>query len=215
MRLAPVVAVMAALAFAGVAQAAPANYYFDCTSTSHIESVDGELTPTWSSAAPADSVQDGAGCITVDPGPLTTTAPPNGFYDAVFGGTHTGAVRKMEVTLYTYDHPLFATRPIDVIVFADGEEVANITALAGTRSAGPVDKIGAYTYSITGLDIPSRRDQEILLAVRTAYADTLTGGWLQGASDIPSGARLFSFADLSPEEQAEILCAENEEFCTE
>jgi hypothetical protein len=198
----------ASLAIAAPAQAAPQSFYFNCTGTLPLQTIDVE-SYSWSATAPTASYQEGAGCGWLDPGVLKGTNQPNPLYDAGFGGNYKGEVRKLELTLYAPHAPI-TTKAIDLIVTADGEEVANLANLTPVVGPGPDDAISSFTYTVTGLDLPAgTEDKGFVLAV-AGYSPDDTPGWLQGTKEVPSGVKFFAFADLTPEEQEEILAADEE-----
>jgi len=201
------------LAFAAPAQAAPTSFWFDCTGTLPLQTVD-VATYSWSDKPPAKSYQEGAGCGWLDPSGITGTNQPNPFYDAAFGGDYAGEVRKLELTLYAPVTPA-TTKAIDLKVTANGEEIALVEGVVPTVAAGPNDNIKALTYTVSGLNVPAGADPSAyVLAVASTFIDD-TPGWLLGAKEVPSNVRFFAFGDLTPEEQAEIMCAEDETLCTE
>lgn len=198
-------AAAAALALAAPAMAqeqtplgAPDPYYFECTGTAPVQTIDIE-TYSWSATPPADSYRSGAGCGWLDPGVFTGTNQPNAFYDAAFGGEFTGDVRQIDLTLYSAAvNPLLTSKTIDVIVYVNDEEVANLTQLQATPQPGPADQVAKYTWTIPELDIQALRSKQMVIAVSTYYSDDI-GGWLQGASEVPSGVKLYSPDDLPAE----------------
>lgn len=205
------VAVTATLALAGTAHAAPASFWFNCSGAAPLQNlvtVDGY---SWSDTAPTASYQSGAGCGWLDPGfPLTGANQPNELYDSAFGGDYKGEVRKLEFTLYAPSAPV-TTKVIGLGIMVDGEAAGAATGLTPVVGPGPDAAISSYTYTVFPLDIPSSKSaKNIVLAVQLANPND-TPGWLQGAKEVPSGARLFAFADLTPEEQAQILDSEVEE----
>lgn len=203
-------AATAALVLAAPAQAAPQDFFFDCTGTLPVQTIDVE-TYSWSADAPTASYQDGAGCGWLDPSGISGTVQPNKFYDASYGGVYGGEVRKMEITLYAPVTDLTA-KAIDLIVTVDGEEVANLPILTPVVGPGPDDAIASFTYTVTGLDMPATtRGKDYVLAVAGHWTDD-TPIWLQGTKEVPAGVKFFAFEDLTPEEQEEILAAEQEEL---
>lgn len=201
-------AAAAALALAAPATAqeqtplgTPDPYYFECTGSAPVQTIDVE-TYSWSATPPADSFQTGAGCGWLDPGLVAGSAQPNPLYDAGFGGLFKGEVRQIDLTLYAAAlNPLLTSKSIDVIVYVDGEEVANLSQLETAAQAGPADQVAKYTWTIPDLDIKAIREKQLVIAVSNYYSDDF-GGWLQGASEVPSGVKLYSPDDL-PEPEPE------------
>ena len=199
------------LAFAAPAQAAPTSFWFDCTGALPLQTYDVE-TYSWSATAPTKSYQEGAGCGWLDP-PFTGTAQPNPIYDASYGGGYTGEVRKLEMTLYAPFVDGVSNKTIDLIITADGEEVANLADLAPAPAVpSSTGGTAAFTYTVSGLDLPAvtRGGRDYVISVAGNFLDD-TPGFLHGAKEIPSNIKFFGFADLTPEEQEEILLAEEEE----
>jgi hypothetical protein len=203
-------AAAAALATAATAQAAPQPFFFDCNETAPLQSVYVD-DYTWSAEAPTASYQDGAGCGWLDPGfPFTGANQPNPLYDAGFGGDYAGEVRKLEFTLYAPTAPV-TTKTIDVAVVVDGSTVGTVTARKPVVGEGPDAAISSYTYSLFPLDIPATtRAKKIVLAVQLTNPDD-TPGWLLGTKEVPSGAKLFAYDDLTPAEQEALAPDEEEE----
>jgi hypothetical protein len=205
MRLLTVAAAAAFLTLAGTAQAEPKSFYFNCAGPLPLQTTNA-TTQTWSATAPTKSYQEGAGCGWLDP-PFKGTVQPNRLYDAAYGGDYAGEVRKLELSLYgPYDSTL-SNKTIDLIVTADGEEVANLEALApssATPNTGAAN-VAKYTYTVSDLNVPaSASPKAYMLSVAGYYLDD-TPGFLHGAKEIPSNAKFFAFADLTQEEQDEIL----------
>lgn len=197
--------VAAALVLAAPASAAPKSFWFDCGGTTPVQTIDVS-DYTWSETAPAQSYQEGAGCGFLDPGALQGANQPNPLYDAGFGGSYNGEVRKFEITLYAPTTPA-TDKAINLQLIVNGATVNTYTKLAPTVTPGPDDAISAYTYTADDVDLPAAgRERSIVFAVAGSYADD-TPGWLQGAKEVPSNVKLFAFDDLTPEEQAAITVA--------
>jgi len=193
-------AAVAALAFAAPASAAPTSFWFDCTGTAPLQTIDVS-DYTWSDTAPTAGFADGAGCGWLDPGALQGSAQPNPLYDAGFGGTYAGEIRKFDLTLYGPEVSGLS-RAIDLQVQVDGQAVNTYTGLEPSVSDGPDDTIKAYTYTAHDLDIPAvtATARSVVFAVSLHYIDS-SPGWLQGAKEAPSNVRLFAWDDLTQEEQ--------------
>ena len=202
------------LALTPAAQAAPKSFWFECTGALPLQTLDVE-TYSWSETAPTASYQEGEGCGWLD-SPFKGTAQPNPLYDAGFGGAYNGEVRKLEITLYAPYNDTLSNKTADFLITADGEEIVNATA--ATPVLGPVGSSGAtaaFTYTFTGVDLAARRSaRDYVIAVAGTYLDD-TPGWLFGAAEIPSNIKFYAFEDLTPEEQAEIRCIEDETLCTQ
>jgi hypothetical protein len=192
--------IAAALAFATQAQAAPQQFYFNCTGTTPFQNLDAE-TFSWSATAPTASYQSGAGCGWADP-LLTNAERPNTLTDAAFGGEYAGEVLKIDLTLYAIDPTSIDGKLIDVDVLVDGEAIASYSQLNATDAGGPDAAIGKYTYTLDGLDIPAGTAAKSIVVALGAYNDGAV--WLQGAAEVPSGAKLYAFEDLTCDEQAAI-----------
>jgi hypothetical protein len=197
--LAGTLAAAASLAITASAHAAPKQFYFECTGSTPVQNLDA-TTFSWSGTAPTASYQSGAGCGWADP-LLTNGNRPNTMTDAAFGGTYAGDVRKIDLTLYALDPALGALgKVIDVDVLVDGDTVASFSQLSSDDAGGPapVPAIAKYNYTLDGLDIPAGKAKSIVLALG-AYNEG--AAWLQGASEVPSGVKLYAFEDLTCEEQ--------------
>ena len=178
----------------------PDAFYFDCTGTLPLQTIDVD-TYSWSPTAPTASYQSGAGCGWADP-LLSGTAQPNPLYDAGFGGQYGGEIRQIELTLFAGDATSAVDgKTINADILVDGESVATFEEVSATDAGGPDAAIGKYTYTFSDLDIPAtKRAKSIVIAVQT-YNDA--GLWLQGASEVPSGVKLYSADDLPEPEPDE------------
>ena len=209
--MAGTLAVAASLTITAAAHAAPKTFWFNCAGPTPIGTIASD-DPTWSDSAPTASVQSGAGCGWLDPSPKGANQP-NPLYDAVYGGTYNGEIRKIELTLYGPSSPL--GKLTDIGITADGADVYK-GSLTPTESAGPVQGISQYTFSIPAgaANVPASTDPKtIAIAVAGTYLDEWTPGWFHGAKEVPANVKFFGFDDLTPEEQQTALCAEDETQC--
>ena len=212
--MAGTLAAAASLAITASAHAAPKTFWFDCAGPAPLQTLVSD-DPTWSETPPSGSVQDGSGCGWLDPGALQGSNQPNPLYDAAFGGTYKGEIDKAVITLYGPDVPNVSEKTIDLQVLVDGEQAYTGT-LTPAVGAGPAQGIDSFTFTIpaAAIDVAaSHGEKSIQLAVSQTYADGGTPGWFLGASEVPSNVKFFSYADLTPEEQAEVDCARDETLC--
>lgn len=170
----------------------------------------GDAQPTWSTKAPA-SVTTGAGCGKVDDG-LLSGALFRTPYQLGFGGTYTGNVDAVTVSLYSAHvssgRPTNAPVSLEVRMTVDGismfgtEAVTNaamaVNQVPAARpvtvtptGAGSTGQVTRYDLTITGLDLLLEGDSGAHdIAFDIAAADLPAEGWLWGAAEAPSGVTI-------------------------
>ena len=199
--------------------------FFHCGGGTKVKNVDyaqGGLAP-WDTTAPAQSVQQGAGCGVIDPSALRNTTPAGGPADAAFGGTYTGNLENLTVELH-----MLATSPgsvgndtVDITpwLVIDGEAyVTDTTILTGVplvaSSTGAsrkieftITKLGTVREVLdssgnvvdvvtTGLAKESAAgEHEIQLNVRIRGTGTPNAVWVWDTTEVPSG---ITFNDTTP-----------------
>jgi hypothetical protein len=196
-RIAPaLLAGIAGLALAAPAQAAPKEFFFTCQGDPNKAQTFFAGDPfTWTAEKPATSYQAGGGCGYADTW-VSGTATGNTIYDAIYGGSYAGAVRRFEFTLHHLaPHPVIATKEIDVRLEVDGEMTfegqLSATAVPSSTGASASD-----TFIINDIDLPeTTAPKQFLLSVSSHYTDD-PSVWVHGASEFPSGVRLFTLQDL-------------------
>lgn len=177
--------------------------YFKCAGSpnkvQNVELLRGSV-PGWSTEAPTQSVQAGAGCGAADPG-LSGTANEN-IYDGVWKGTFTGNLTALTVELHSIDTVARATdsHPILVRLLVDGVEVlseAQVTPIT-VRSSSQASK--KMTFSIDNLQYLTEEGdgstvREITLTVAN-YLNGDNGPWVWDTTEVPAGI------DFNPSELA-------------
>jgi hypothetical protein len=177
---------------------------FGCTGDTKYQ---GDQAPTWSTTKPAASVQSGAGCGSLDLGPVQDDV--NGHrVDFVGGGTHDGEIRSVTVELYSLalsqarvpaDYPGIFTLSID------GEEVARdeTSRIAGEKvnTGGGTEKLvfsfshavptdeetGEPTGPAPSLAGPGKHTISVSFTSRTVEYQNL---WVWGTSEVPAGVTI-------------------------
>jgi hypothetical protein len=200
--LAGTLVALAGLTITASAYATPQTRYFECGGQTPVTNLTAPPL-AWSSTQPG-SIADGNGCASVDTW-VQGASPGNTVYDSIFGGTEAGEVRKLELTVYglrPFDGAL-AGPNADITLQVDGEvvaELANVKGDPATKPA-PAGSLGA-TYTFTGLDIPAGGEKEFVISFSSHYTnDPFVVGW--GASEVPSGVKLYGYDDLTCTEQQE------------
>ena len=166
--------------------------YFKCLGSNKVQNVDmaqGTM-PTWSTTAPTQSVQQGAGCGTADTG--VTNANQENAFDGVWKGTFTGNVDSITVEAHAIDSTPRATgsHPILAILTVDGEQLLPQTRIVPTTVRSSTQASSKLTFSITGL--PYLTEDGDGTAVRTftlslkSYAD-YPAAWVWDTTEVPSG----------------------------
>jgi hypothetical protein len=199
--------------------------YFHCGGGTKVKNVDynqGGLAP-WDTTAPAQSVQDGAGCGVIDPSALRNTQPTGGGADGAFGGLYTGNLQNMTVEMWMLGHSPgnVTTNTVNVTpwLVIDGEPyVADTTTLTsvplvetndgmtrkieftitglGTVKEVLDDQGNVVDVTTTGLARPSAvGEHDIQLNVRVR-GDTAVGAvWVWDTTEVPAG---ITFNDPTP-----------------
>lgn len=189
---------VAALLMAGTAQAAPAEYYFQCQgdSPNQVQTFTASGPWTWSAEKPTASYQDGAGCGYADTW-IQGRETQNYVYDAVFGGDYAGEVRRLGLSLYHLaPNPLLSTKDIDVTLEVDGVVVFQQDNLAGTSIPSDTGASAEDRFVIDGLNIPASTVPKSYVLTVTAHWTDDPSVWIFGAKEFPAGVTLFSLADL-------------------
>jgi hypothetical protein len=186
------------------AQAAPQTFYFSCAGGAKVQNGPSGKYGPWTASAPAKNFSDGGGCTWLDSS-LSGATQPNPFYDAQFGGTYDGEVKKLSFTLFAstaYDPVNIAARQIVAHLLVDGKDLTGTAGLtmSAVPQPGPDAATQKLTYTISGLDLPATKSRTFVIAVAKSYANDMAA-WLLGAKEYPSSVTFYGFGDLTCEEQ--------------
>lgn len=189
--------------------------YFTCVGSTKVQNLsmlaEGQ-TPGWDTTAPTQSVQQGAGCGTVDP-LLTDPGSVNNGHDGAWIGTFAGNLTSMTVEAHMIDlgvsrtddtFPLLITLMIDGDIWIQRTTVVDMTLVrSATNLTGmlrfSITDLGSWTnvYDAEGRivdvlteglvteDGDGTREREITLGLR-AYADYPTA-WVWDTTEVPAG----------------------------
>lgn len=203
-------------------EAVALDTYFHCTGDSKVlNALTLQDPPSWDANAPAQSVQDGAGCGFADPGSRTGTNQEN-VYDAVFKGYHAGNLDSLTVRLYDMGvgpARTGAEQTLGVRLSVDGVSMFNTILPA----ASPLDLVlgapvpvpattevkvtpvavndGATQYAeftVTGLGFmeqPGAGDLEREVLVTVNSLSEQASAWVMDTTEVPAG---ITFNDATP-----------------
>ena len=200
---------------AAVLVATPAHagtkYYFACTGDAKVQSDQAE---TWTTDAPTDSFQSGAGCGSADVGAFSGRQSGHEV-DFFGGGTHTGAIQAVNVEL----HSLLLTRlrvapapGMEVELTVDGKDlIGPDVVFRPTPVLSSTGLTEAYRLSIAypsetdedGNELPapplieSTGEHTISIRISSAFVD-YQNVWVWGATEVPSHVEFDPVSLSSP-----------------
>lgn len=171
--------------------------WFTCAGATKVQNasiVQGEI-PSWGTIPPAQSVQQGAGCGTVETN-LTSTSNPRNGNDGVWEGTFTGNLDRLTVEIHKIDYGLSRledSEPLLLWLQVDGADVIPRATETSIEVQGERSSTGAsikYEFSITDLGLvteagPGTQTRSIMLGIRS-YAD-YPGVWVWDTTEVPAG----------------------------
>ena len=198
--------------------------YFHCEGTAKLANANqaqaGTL-PSWNTTAPAQSVQQGAGCGWADPSALRSPQAGNSANDGAWRGTFTGNLETLTVRLHSISAGpgrTGAAQTFNVTLFVDGESMFGIAsdgraARAAVTLVPVVSSTQAsslYEFSIKDLpfkleDADGTTTRQIILNVAAASEPLM--GWVYDTTEVPSGMT-FNPATLAPVQVAAVPPAE-------
>lgn len=200
---------------AALLAAAPAHadtkYYFACTGGAKVQNDQPE---TWTTTAPAASFTTGAGCGSVDPGPMSGTQSGQKL-DFLGGGKHTGPVQAINVELHSLllTHTRATRTPgmnvqltVDGQELLDGEAVVRVTPEASSTNLTEAYRLSiarAPEYDDEGNELPAPPliagpgEHTIGLSFSGGFID-YSNIWVWGAAEVPSHVEIDPVALTGP-----------------
>lgn len=173
--------------------------YFECDGTTKVDNVNqrlGDDTPTWSTTAPTESVQAGAGCGAADTGFAATAGPAAVGEDATWSGTFTGNLDTIRIEGHVLANPgtqLCGGVTVRGSVTIDGTTVS-FSALEATTATSSTGASASVQFAVTGIDLVDAQDgpgtvaHDISLTVGGNFVDCDNVlEWVWGTTEVPAG----------------------------
>lgn len=193
------------LVAASAAVAAPEyrneRVFFECDGTTKVDDVNqaalGEGVPGWSTTAPTQSVQGGAGCGSTDTAFSVTVGGVYGGTDALWEGTFTGNLDTIRIeghVLASAGARVCGDITVNGTVTIDGtsvflEELDTLTTLSGTGASHSAQLAINGIGLVDDEDGPGTDVHEISVMLSGAYVDCQNGAlpWVWGTTEVPAG----------------------------